>query len=109
MIARSWNLVAELNTARGHLEKALEAAEEMRGCLKSTGDQAEEAKAMAVLCDIHLKRDNPHEAVKLANDAQSIAKRAGDRKMQVSMWTLQANAQATLLTQGNEAAIQKNR
>jgi acyl carrier protein len=56
---------------------------------------------------LHLQRDNPYEAVKLANEGLMLAKKSGDRRMQVTLWTLVATAQIALLTQDGQANLGK--
>lgn len=107
VLARAWNMDCELLAATGRLEDALQAAEEMRRCMKDTGDQAKEAEAVGVLLNLHLQRDNPYEAVKLANEGLMLAKKSGDRRVQVTMWTLVATAQIALLTQDGQANLGK--
>merc|ERR1740117_2483285 len=107
--ARAYKVYAGLYRMQGDYESALAAAEDMRAQMKLTGDKAAEASAVTLLARIQLQRDNAPTAVKLANEAQSLCKRSGDRHAECDAWMLVSSTLCEQFLQEGRDKMEKKR
>jgi len=108
-VARAYRNLAVMYKARGDYESALSAAQNMRDKMILVDDKAAEATAVLLLAEIQTLRDNPTIAVKLANEAQALCKRSGDKMAEVNAWIVVSSAVCESLMQKGQAAMEKGR
>jgi acyl carrier protein len=75
----------------------------MLDATRRTKDKAAEAHACQIICSIQLDRDNPIEALKLANEAQSLSKKAGDKCMECNAQILVSTSMCAAFSQSGKS------
>merc|ERR1712106_869319 len=107
--AKVHQVYAGLYQAKGDYESALQSAEDMRAQMQLLDDKASEASAVSLLARIQLARDNPPAAVKLAQEAQLLCRRSGDRHAEVQAWVLVSSSLCEHFLQQGQGTIEKRR
>jgi len=109
--ARALGALAETYARREDSDPAVEKALEMRQKAKESGDRLLEASACKVLSNVHQTFERPVEAVRAANEAVALAKKAMYKPAIVDMMLLAVQVNVSLIlrdgAQGSARGVEK--
>lgn len=108
-VARCYKNFAVMHKAQGDYESAMSAAQNMRDKMNFLNDKAAESAAALLLAEIQILRDNPTAAMKLANEAQTLCRKSGNKMAEINAWIMVSSALCEVLLQKGQAAMEKSR
>jgi len=105
--ARSLNVMSEIYCDQKEFETAIEMAKEMRTKIQETGNRRAEVDAVRALVNVYMAADMAGEAVRGANEAVQLAKKAHDKKLLAESLLLSSEANIALAIQDNPKGLAK--
>jgi len=93
----AWNMIAAIHQANQMMDLSQQANQKMQALWNECDDTRLKALGLREVADMHLDREEPEEALKVANEARSLAKKSQNKYFEVEMLMVVADAQMACL------------
>jgi len=93
----AWNMIAAIHQANKMMDLSQQANQKMQALWTECDDDRLNALGLREVANLHLDREEPEEALKVANEARSLAKKSQNKYFEVEMLMVVADAQMACL------------